>query len=70
MKEKEVIPPSTNIQSNLFAFFITILALIGIISLESKPFLQVQPKPSTKNAKEIEVQWSIQPEPKKIKNNK
>lgn len=61
MKEYEVIPPSTNLKSNLFALSITTLTLVSLISLKSKPFFQVSDLPKPKLNKDIEIQWTVQP---------
>ena len=36
MNTHDILPRSTNLKSNLFALFITILALLGFLSLQSK----------------------------------
>ena len=61
MKEYEIIPPSTNLKSNLFALCVTILTLIGLTSIKSKPFFQLSGQSTPESRKDIEIQWTVQP---------
>ena len=61
MKEYEIIPPSTNLKSNLFALCVTTLTLIGLTSIKSKPFFQLSGQSTPESRKDIEIKWTVQP---------
>lgn len=60
MKNHYLFPTSTNLQSNLFAFSITILVLICMLFLQTKQFIQVKHPNIDKDRKKIELKWEIQ----------
>ena len=61
MTPNEILPESTNLRSNLFALLITVLALIGLFFLQSKPIFEVRNISEVLSEKEIEIMWEVQP---------
>ena len=61
MTPNEILPESTNLRSNLFALLITVLALIGLFFLQSKPIFEVRNISEVVSEKEIEIMWEVQP---------
>ena len=61
MTPNEILPESTNLRSNLFALLITVLALIGLFFLQSKPIFEVRNLSEVVSEKEIEIMWEVQP---------
>ena len=60
MKEHEFLPTSSNLNSNLFAFLVTVLALICLLSLKSKPLFHANEQLRSPSRGEVEIQWTVQ----------
>ena len=61
MNTHDILPRSTNLKSNLFALFITILALLGFLSLQSKPIFQAKNNSLDSAKQQTEITWAIKP---------
>lgn len=60
MKEYELWPTSSNLNSNLFAFLVTTIALICLLSLKSKPLIRTNEQLAPPSRGEAEIQWTVQ----------